>query len=266
MAIIIKTSEQIEKMRTAGRLAAAVLDMIAPWVQEGITTGELDRICHDYMVNTQGTVPAPLNYGALPGRPGFPRSICTSLNEVVCHGIPSESKKLKKGDILNIDVTVIKDGYHGDTSAMFCIGEVEEHKKRLVDVTRECLFLGIGQVRPGARLGDVGAVIAQHAHKNYYSVVEDFCGHGIGQGFHEDPQVVHTGKAGTGVELKEGMTFTIEPMINQGKKNTRIKKDGWTAVTVDKRLSAQWEHTLLVTRDGCEILTRRDGETAPQLG
>jgi len=265
MAIIIKTPEQIEKMRIAGRLAADVLDMITPKVREGISTGELNEICHDYMVNVQGTVPAPLHYGAQADRPGFPSSICTSLNEVVCHGIPSDSKKLKKGDILNIDVTVIKNGYHGDTSAMFCIGEVEEYKQRLVNVTRECLYLGIAQVRPGARLGDIGAAISKHAHNNHYSVVEDFCGHGIGEGFHEDPQVLHTGLAGTGELLKEGMTFTIEPMINLGKRGTRIKKDGWTAVTRDGRLSAQWEHTLVVTPEGCEILTLRNGETTPQL-
>ncbi len=263
MSVIIKTPEQIEKMRIAGRLAAEVLEMIAPHVKEGVSTGELDRICHDYIVNEQKAVPAPLNYGAAPGRPGFPKSICTSLNDVVCHGIPNDKKILKKGDALNIDITVIKDGYHGDTSQMFIIGDAPEHVGRLARVTRECMYLGIEQVRPGAHLGDIGAVISAHAHKNHYSVVEEYCGHGIGQGFHEEPQVMHYGLAGTGVVLQEGMTFTIEPMINAGKKHTKLKPDGWTAVTKDRRLSAQWEHTILVTRDGHEILTLRKGETSP---
>ena len=263
MSVIIKTPEQIEKMRIAGRLAGEVLTMIAPYVKEGVTTGELDRICHDYMVNVQKTIPAPLNYGAAPGRPGFPKSICTSLNDVVCHGIPSDKKKLKKGDALNIDITVIKDGYHGDTSQMFIIGEPQEHMKRLVDVTRESMYLGIEQVRPGAHLGDIGAAIAKHAHANHYSVVEDYCGHGIGEGFHEEPQVTHNAIAGTGVELQEGMIFTIEPMLNAGRKETKLKGDGWTAVTKDRRPSAQWEHTILVTSDGYEILTLREGEISP---
>ncbi|WP_283777792.1 type I methionyl aminopeptidase [Parendozoicomonas callyspongiae] len=263
MSVIIKTPEQIEKMRIAGRLAAEVLEMIAPHVKEGVSTGELDRICHDYIVNEQKAIPAPLNYGAAPGRPGFPKSICTSLNDVVCHGIPSDKKVLKKGDALNIDITVIKDGYHGDTSQMFIIGEAPEHLERLAKITRECMYLGIEQVRPGARLGDIGAAISAHAHKNHYSVVEEYCGHGIGQGFHEEPQVMHYGLAGTGIELQEGMTFTIEPMINAGKKQTKLKGDGWTAVTKDRRPSAQWEHTILVTKDGHEILTLRKGETSP---
>ena len=227
------------------------------------TTGELDQICHDYIVNVQKAIPAPLNYGAAPGRPGFPKSTCTSINDVVCHGIPSTNKKLKKGDILNIDITVIKDGYHGDTSQMFIIGEPQEFSQRLVDVTRECMYLGIQAVRPGAHLGDIGAAIAAHAHKNHYSVVEDYCGHGIGQGFHEEPQVMHNSIAGTGIELQEGMIFTIEPMINAGRKETKLKGDGWTAVTRDRRPSAQWEHTILVTKDGYEILTLRAGETSP---
>ncbi len=263
MSVIIKTPEQIEKMRIAGRLAGEVLTMIAPHIKEGVTTGEIDRLCHDYIVNVQQAIPAPLNYGAAPGRPGFPKSICTSLNDVVCHGIPSDSKKLKKGDILNVDITVIKDGYHGDTSQMFIIGEPQEFTQRLIDVTRECMFLGIEAVRPGARLGDIGAAITAHAHKHHYTVVEDYCGHGIGEGFHEEPQVMHNSKAGSGISLEEGMIFTIEPMINAGRKETKLKGDNWTAVTKDRRLSAQWEHTILVTKDGYEILTLRAGETSP---
>lgn len=265
MNIIIKTPEDIEKMRIAGRLAAEVLEMIAPHVQPGVSTGELDRICHDYIVNHQQAIPAPLNYGAAPGRPGFPKSICTSLNQVVCHGIPSDKKILKSGDILNIDITVIKDGYHGDTSQMFLVGEVPPFSQRLVQVTRECLYRGIEQVRPDARLSDIGRAIARHAQANHFTVVEEYCGHGIGQGFHEDPQVLHYEGYGQRNDcvLQEGMTFTIEPMINAGKKNTRLLGDGWTAVTKDRRPSAQWEHTLLVTADGCDILTRRKDEQAP---
>lgn len=257
MTVIIKTLEDIEKMRIAGRLAAEVLEMIGEHVVPGVTTEELDRICHDHIVNKQGAIPAPLNYK------GFPKSICTSVNEVVCHGIPTDKKPLKNGDIINIDITVIKDGYHGDTSKMFLVGDVTEHAQRLVTVTQECMYKGIELVRPGTRLGDIGFTIAQHAHANHYSVVEEYCGHGIGKGFHEEPQVLHYGQQGTGIELVAGMTFTIEPMINAGKKQTKLKPDGWTAVTKDRRLSAQWEHTILVTQDGVEILTLRNDEQIP---
>ncbi len=254
MTIKIKTPEEIEKMRVAGRLAAEVLEMIEPHVKPGVTTNELNQICHDYIVNEQGAIPAPLNYH------GFPKSICTSLNQVVCHGIPND-KKMKNGDILNIDITVIKDGYHGDTSKMFYVGDVAPHAKRLCEITRECMFLGIEQVRPGARLGDIAAVIQKHAESNHYSVVREYCGHGIGAEFHEDPQVLHYGKAGTGDVLKEGMIFTIEPMINAGKRHVKLnKRDGWTVETSDRRLSAQWEHEVLVTADGYEILTLRQEE------
>ncbi|RDH45030.1 type I methionyl aminopeptidase [Zooshikella ganghwensis] len=255
MNVTIKTPEEIEKMRIAGRMAAEVLEMIEPYVVAGVTTGELDRICHDYIINTLDAIPAPLNYR------GFPKSICTSVNHVVCHGIPSDKKTLKNGDIINIDVTVIKEGYHGDTSKMFFIGNPPEHARRLCQVTQECLYKGIAAVRPGAFLGDIGFVIAQHAHANHYSVVEEYCGHGIGKEFHEDPQVLHYGKAGTGLKLQEGMTFTIEPMINAGKKFTKLNKsDHWTVTTKDGRLSAQWEHTILVTATGAEIFTQRKEE------
>jgi len=263
MAVVIKTPEDIEKMRIAGRLAAEVLSMVTPYIKAGISTGEIDRLCHDYIVNTQNSIPAPLNYGASPYRAGFPKSVCTSINEVVCHGIPDDKKILKDGDILNLDVTVKKDGYHGDTSMMFLIGNVPEYSHRLTTVTRECMYKGIEVVRPGAHLGDIGSVIAEHAHANYFSVVEEFCGHGIGRTFHEEPQVLHYGRKGTGIELKEGMIFTIEPMINAGKKHVKIKKDGWTAITKDRRPSAQWEHTILITSSGAEILTLREGETSP---
>ncbi|MEE4730948.1 type I methionyl aminopeptidase [Pseudomonas alliivorans] len=254
MTITLKTPEDIEKMRIAGRLAAEVLEMIAPYVKPGVTTEELDRICHDYIVNEQQAIPAPLNYK------GFPKSICTSVNQVVCHGIPGE-KQLKNGDTLNIDVTVIKDGYHGDTSRMFHVGTVPVWAERLSQVTQECLYKAIEIVRPGTRLGDIGAVIQKHAEKNGFSVVREFCGHGIGKVFHEEPQVMHFGEAGTGIELLEGMTFTIEPMINQGKADTKILGDGWTAITKDRKLSAQWEHTILVTADGYEIFTLRSDDT-----
>lgn len=254
MAVHIKTAAEIEKMRIAGRLAAEVLEMIAPYVVPGVTTGELDRICHDYMVNEQKVIPAPLNYR------GFPKSICTSVNQVVCHGIPSEKKKLKDGDIVNLDITVIKDGYYGDTSQMFCVGNVPEHAQRLCQVAQECLYKGISVVRPGARLGDIGHIIQQHAESHFYSVVRDYCGHGIGTEFHQDPQVLHFGKPNTGLVLKEGMTFTIEPMVNAGKYHTKVKQDGWTVETKDGRLSAQWEHTLAVTADGVEVLTARKDE------
>ncbi|MBE9396043.1 type I methionyl aminopeptidase [Pontibacterium sp. N1Y112] len=255
MTIKIKTPEEIEKMRVVGRMAAEVLEMIEPHIQAGVTTNELNQICHDYIVNEQDAIPAPLNYH------GFPKSICTSVNQVVCHGIPND-KPLKNGDTINVDITVIKDGYHGDTSKMFFVGKEQAHARRLVDVTLECLYKGIRLVKPGTRLGDIGAVIQQHAEANHYSVVREYCGHGIGAEFHEDPQVLHYGKAGTGAELQEGMIFTIEPMVNAGKRHVKLnKRDGWTVETADRRPSAQWEHTILVTADGYEVLTLRKGET-----
>lgn len=254
MAVSIKTAEEIEKMRVAGKLAADVLTMIEPHVQAGITTEELNQICHDYIVNEQQAIPAPLNYH------GFPRSICTSVNHVICHGIPSE-KKLKDGDIINIDITVIKDGYHGDTSKMFQIGKTSILAQRLCRVARESMFVGIEMVKPGIRLGDIGHAIQTYAEKENFSVVREYCGHGIGQVFHEDPQVLHYGTSGTGLELKAGMTFTIEPMINAGKRHVRQLPDGWTVVTKDRSLSAQWEHTILVTDSGYDILTLREEET-----
>ena len=254
MTVTIKNPEEIEKMRVAGRLAAEVLEMIGPHVQAGITTTELDRICHDYIVDVQQAVPAPLNYH------GFPSSICTSVNHVVCHGIPSE-KRLKNGDILNIDITVIKDGFHGDTSKMFFIGEPSIQAQRLVKVTYDCMHLGIEMVRPGIHLGDIGHAIQQHAEAHGYSVVREYCGHGIGRAFHEEPQVLHYGTAGTGMILEPGLTFTIEPMINVGKRHVKLMKDGWTVVTKDRALSAQWEHTVLVTEKGFEVLTKRQEET-----
>ena len=253
MTIHIKTPEEIEKMRVAGRLASEVLDYITPLVKAGVTTEELDRLCHDYMVQEQGCVPAPLNY-APPGYKPYPNSICTSINHQVCHGLPND-RPLKNGDIVNLDITVIKDGFHGDTSRMFCVGEPSIQARRLCDVTFECLWLGIQAVRPGGFLGDIGAVIQKHAEKNGYSVVREFCGHGIGRKFHEDPQVLHYGKAGTGPQLQPGMIFTIEPMINAGKAAIRELPDGWTIVTKDRSLSAQWEHTILVTETGFEVLT-----------
>ncbi|WP_275628948.1 type I methionyl aminopeptidase [Pseudomonas sp. 273] len=257
MTVTIKTPEDIEKMRIAGRLAAEVLEMIGEHVKPGVTTDELDRICHDYIVNVQQAIPAPLNYK------GFPKSICTSINHVVCHGIPNE-KPLKEGDIVNIDITVIKDGYHGDTSKMFLVGKTPEWADRLCQITQECMYKGIAVVKPGARLGDIGEVIQKYAEKNGFSVVREYCGHGIGKVFHEEPQVLHYGRAGTGLELKEGMIFTIEPMINQGRPETRLLGDGWTAITKDRKLSAQWEHTVLVTADGYEILTLRNDESFPR--
>ncbi len=255
MPVQIKTAEEIAKMRIAGRLAAEVLEMIAPFVVPGVTTEELDSRCHDYIVNIQQAIPAPLNYK------GFPKSICTSINHQVCHGIPAP-KPLKEGDIVNIDVTVLKDGYHGDTSQMFTVGTPSILAKRLIKVTRECLLKAISIVKPGCHLGDIGYVIESHAHANGYSVVEDYCGHGIGSVFHEpELQVLHYGKKGTGLILEPGMTFTIEPMINAGKKQTTLLPDGWTVVTKDRSLSAQWEHTLAVTDTGCEVLTRRRDET-----
>jgi methionyl aminopeptidase len=253
MNISIKTADEIQKMRVAGRLAAQVLEMIEPHVKAGVTTNELNDICHQYITEVQQAIPAPLNYR------GFPKSICTSVNHQVCHGIPSD-KKLKEGDIINIDVTVIKDEYHGDTSKMFVVGNPGIRAQRLVDVTQECLYLGIKMVKPGIHLGDIGAAIQKHAEKHYFSVVREYCGHGIGRVFHEDPQVLHYGLPGTGVVLREGMTFTIEPMINAGKRFVTLLSDDWTVVTKDRSLSAQWEHTLLVTADGFEVLTLREEE------
>ncbi|MDS4015865.1 MAG: type I methionyl aminopeptidase [Candidatus Accumulibacter sp.] len=253
MAIPIKTPQKIEKMRLAGRLTAEVLDYITPHVRAGITTNELDRLCHDYIVEVQQAIPAPLNYSP-PGYPPYPKSICTSLNHQVCHGVPGD-RQLKNGDIVNLDVTVIKDGYHGDSSRMFLVGEPSVLARRLCEVTFECLWLGIAQVRGGASLGDIGHAIQQHAEKSGYSVVREFCGHGIGEKFHEEPQVLHYGKPHTGLKLEPGMVFTIEPMINAGKAAIRTMADGWTIVTRDHSLSAQWEHTVLVTESGFEVLT-----------
>ncbi len=240
-------------MRVAGRLAGEVLQMIRPHVKAGITTNELDRICHDYIVNVQDAIPAPLNYH------GFPKSICTSVNHQICHGIPSD-KKLKKGDIINIDITIIKDGYHGDTSKMFFIGEPPVRSRRVSQIAHECMVLGIEQVKPGAHLGNIGHAIQKHAESNHFSVVREYCGHGIGKGFHEDPQVLHYGDAGTGVIMEPGMIFTIEPMINAGKRHVKLLNDNWTVVTKDHSASAQWEHTILVTSDGYEVLTQCEGD------
>jgi methionyl aminopeptidase len=254
MKVSFKTPEQIERMRVAGRLAAEVLQVVAPHVKAGVTTAELDRICHDHIVNVQKAIPANVGYK------GFPKTVCTSVNHVVCHGIPSESKVLKDGDILNIDVTVLKDGWHGDTSRMFVVGEPSVLARRLVGVTREAMFRGIRAVRPGATLGDIGHAIQEFVEAERFSVVREYCGHGIGQVYHEDPQVLHYGKPGEGFRLQEGMTFTIEPMVNAGARHTKLLPDGWTVVTKDKSLSAQWEHTVAVTRDGVEILTRLLGD------
>ena len=248
MAVTIKTAEEIEKMRIAGRLASRVLDMIEEEVKAGVTTEHLNTLCHEYIVNDLEAIPAPLNYR------GFPKSICTSVNHVVCHGIPGH-RKLKNGDIINIDVTVIKDGFHGDTSRMYCVGKPSIRARRICDISRQCMFRGIELVKPGVRLGDIGHVIQQHAERNGFSVVREYCGHGIGRQFHEDPQILHYGTPGTGVEIQPGMTFTIEPMINAGKKETRLLKDKWTVETRDRSLSAQWEHTILVTESGHEVLT-----------
>ena len=253
MSITIKNESEISKMRVAGKLAAEVLEMIEPYVVPGVTTNELNQLCHDYIVNEQQAIPAPLNYR------GFPKSICTSVNQTICHGIPNE-KRLKKGDIINIDITVIKDEYHGDTSKMFRVGEVSSFAQRLIKITQEALYLGIEQVKPGATLGDIGHAIQKHAESNRYSVVREFCGHGIGKKFHEDPHVMHFGKPGKGEVLEPGMIITIEPMLNIGKRNMKVLKDGWTAVTKDRSLSAQWEHTILVTPDGHDVLTLRQEE------
>ncbi|MEO6227452.1 MAG: type I methionyl aminopeptidase [Thermomonas sp.] len=254
MAITIKTPEEIEKMRIAGRLAADVLQMIAPHVQAGVSTAHLDQLCHDYIVNEQQAIPANVGYK------GFPATVCTSVNNVICHGIPNEAKILKDGDIVNIDVTVIKDGWHGDTSRMYYVGTPSVMAKRLVDVTREAMFRGIRAVKPGATLGDVGHAIQQYAEAERFSVVREYCGHGIGKVYHDEPQVLHYGRPGEGVVLREGMTFTIEPMINEGSRHTRLLPDNWTVVTKDRKLSAQWEHTVAVTADGVEILTRVPGD------
>ncbi len=249
MAVTIKTPEQIEKMRVAGRLAAEVLEMIGPHVRPGVSTEELDRICHDHIVDVQKAIPANVGYK------GFPKTVCTSVNHVICHGIPAPNKILKDGDIINIDVTVIKDGWHGDTSRMYFVGTPSVLARRLVETTFEAMMKGIGVVRPGATLGDIGQAIQRFAESHGFSVVKEYCGHGIGQVYHEDPQVLHYGKAGTGLTLQKGMTFTVEPMINAGKPHTRLLPDGWTVVTRDHSLSAQWEHTITVTDDGFEILT-----------
>jgi methionyl aminopeptidase len=253
MAVTIKTPAEIEKMRISGLLAGEVLRMIRPHVVPGVTTEELDRICYDYIVNEQQAIPAPLNYR------GFPKSICTSVNHVVCHGIPS-NKVLRKGDMVNIDITVIKDGFHGDTSKMFFVGEPSVAALRLARISHECMVKGISMVKPGMRLGDIGQAIQEHAEANNCSIVREYCGHGIGREFHEDPQVLHYGKNGTGMVLETGMTFTIEPMVNAGKRHTKLLPDGWTVVTKDHSLSAQWEHTILVTRTGHEVLTCLPGD------
>jgi methionyl aminopeptidase len=253
MSVTIKTAAEIDKMRTAGRLAAEVLEMIAPHVEPDITTGELDRICHDYIVNEQDAIPAPLNYR------GFPRSICTSVNNQVCHGIPA-NKRLKKGDIVNVDITVIKDGFHGDTSKMFVVGEPSILARRLVRVTQQAMRIGISRVAPGTTLGDIGHAIQTFVERERFSVVREYCGHGIGRDFHEEPQVLHYGRPGDGLVLQPGMCFTIEPMVNAGKRFVKVLPDGWTVVTKDRSLSAQWEHTILVTETGHEVLTLRNEE------
>ena len=260
MAISIKNQNDIEKMRIAGRLAAEVLDYITPFVVHGVTTEQLDKLCHDYIVDVQDAIPAPLNY-APDGHTPYPKSICTSINQQICHGVPSE-KMLKNGDIVNIDITVIKDGYHGDTSRMFYVGDPSAQAKRLCELTYQAMWLGINKVKPGATLGDIGHAIQTFAEKSGYSVVREFCGHGIGKVFHEDPQVLHYGKAGAGLILQAGMMFTIEPMINAGKRDIRQMSDGWTIVTKDRSLSAQWEHTLLVTETGFEVMTLSSGSPA----
>ncbi len=249
MPVTVKTPDQIEKMRIAGRLAAEVLEMLIPHVKPGVSTEDIDRIAYEHIVNVQKAIPANVGYK------GFPKTLCTSVNHVICHGIPNPGKLLKDGDIVNIDVTVIKDGWHGDTSRMYFAGEPSVLAKRLVDTTLEAMLLGIGKVRPGATLGDIGNAIQTHVEAQGYSVVREYCGHGIGQIYHEDPQVLHYGHAGAGMKLQKGMTFTVEPMVNAGKPHTRLLPDGWTVVTKDHSLSAQWEHTIAVTDDGYEILT-----------
>ena len=255
MKISIKSSEDINKMRVAGKLAAEVLEMITLHVKPGISTGELDKLCYEYIVNIQNAVPANVGYK------GYEKSICSSINQVICHGIPDNQKILKDGDILNIDVTVIKDGWHGDTSKMYLVGKCQPHNERLVKITQECLYKAIEVVKPGAYLGDIGHAIQQHAESNYYSVVEEYCGHGIGNVYHEEPQILHYGKPGRGIQIQEGMCFTIEPMINQGSKHCKTLQDGWTVETKDGRNSSQWEHTLAVTSNGVEVLTKRQEES-----
>ena len=257
MTVHLNSPQEIEKMRVAGRLGSEVLDFITPFVRPGITTSELDKLCHDYMLNEQNTIPAPLNY-APPGHKPYPKSICTSVNHQVCHGVPGE-KRLKTGDIVNIDVTVIKDGYHGDTSRMYYVGEAPIQAKRLCEITYESMWRGIDEIKPNKHLGDIGYAIQNFAENLGCSVVKEFCGHGIGTKFHDDPQVLHYGRAGTGLQLKAGMIFTVEPMINAGKASIRQMADGWTIVTKDHSLSAQWEHTVLVTNTGYEILTLSEG-------
>jgi methionyl aminopeptidase len=260
MSITTKSAEEQAAMRLAGRAAASVLEYIGPLIKVGMTTGEINDLCHQYITQTLGCIPAPLGYGGGEGRPPFPKSVCTSVNHVVCHGIPGD-KPLKKGDALNVDVTVIKDGFHGDTSSMFFIGEPSVQAKRLAAVTREAMIAGIKEVKPGATLGDIGFAVEEIVKKAGFSVVLDYCGHGIGRVFHEDPQILHHGKRGEGMALKPGMCFTIEPMVNVGRHETRLLPDGWTVVTKDHSLSAQWEHTILVTESGYEVLTLRTGET-----
>ena len=254
MNVTIKTPEDIDKMRVAGRLAAEVLQVVAPHVKVGTSTAYLDRICNEHIVNVQQAIPANVGYK------GFPATVCTSVNNVICHGIPTEAKILKEGDIINIDVTVIKDGFHGDTSRMYIVGKPSVKAQRLVDVTREAMFQAIRQVRPGTTLGDIGHAIQRYVEAERFSVVREYCGHGIGRIYHEDPQVLHYGTPGTGLLLEKGMTFTIEPMVNEGQRHTRLMPDGWTVVTKDRSLSAQWEHTVAVTDDGVEILTRVPGD------
>ena len=261
MSITIKNSEDIKEMRRAGKLASEVLDFISPFIKPNITTEEIDKICHDYMINEQKTIPAPLNY-APPGHSPYPKSVCTSVNHQICHGIPGP-KSLKNGDIINIDVTVIKDGYHGDTSRMFYVGMPSIQAKRLCEITYQSMWLGINEVKPGAHLGDIGHVIQTYAESNGFSVVREFCGHGIGLVFHEEPQILHYGEIGSGIELKPGMIFTIEPMINAGKRDIKMLPDGWTVVTKDRSLSAQWEHTILVTDSSYEVLTVSEGTPKP---
>ena len=248
---MIKNQEEINSMRVAGKLAAEVLEMITPFVVPGVSTGELDQRCYDFIVNEQNAIPANVGYK------GYEKTVCASVNQVICHGIPNENKILKNDDIVNIDVTVLKDGWHGDTSKMFTVGKAKPHNERLVKITQECLYRAIEAVKPGATLGDIGHAIQTHAEKNHYSVVEEYCGHGIGKIYHDEPQILHYGNPGTGLEIKEGMCFTIEPMINLGTKHTKTLPDGWTVETRDGRNSAQWEHTLAVTKEGCEVLTKR---------
>ena len=263
MNVVLKSETDIAGMRIAGRLASEVLDYITPYIKPGVTTGKLDKLCHDYMVDVQGTVPATLGY-APPGHRPYPASCCTSVNHQVCHGIPGD-KVLKHGDVINIDVTVINDGYHGDTSRMFYVGEPSIQAKRLCETTYEAMWRGIQKVKPGATIGDIGHAIQTLAESNGFSVVREFCGHGIGQKFHEDPQILHYGRPGQGIKLQAGMIFTVEPMINAGKKDIRVLGDGWTVVTADHSLSAQWEHTVLVTPTGYDVLTLSAGSPPPPV-